>query len=315
MRDKRSLISRAAARCWEQRGPLINIVIARSEKIHVWTGFLMMPDFSDYYLKPPQSHRSLYSLNACQPCIPQPAAHHDRVVPQQQPERERRQLHGRVGQVGEQPRALGEPGQKQVGDRRQPLAQRQPDQPAHQRQSTKEHCIWDHGEQDDVGQRRDDREVAEVVEDQGQRQDLGRQGRGKRLAGPVEPAEAQRGLEQHGLCALAIGEERGGGQRAELEAQVPERLGVPDGHGPAGGEDSGPGVGAALEPLPQHDDRAHHRRPDNCRGCADKQGVEPDADQDGPERAAFGDPQALGHGVERGGYDRDVPPRDTIKRC
>jgi hypothetical protein len=44
------------------------------------------------------------------PLIPQPAAHHDRVVAQQQPERERRQLHGRVGQVGEQARALGEPG-------------------------------------------------------------------------------------------------------------------------------------------------------------------------------------------------------------
>jgi len=73
--------------------------------------------------------------------MPQPAADDHRIVGQQQPEREGRHQHRRPGQIGKQPRTLGQPGQEQIGWQRQQPAQRQPDQPTDQRQRTKQHRV------------------------------------------------------------------------------------------------------------------------------------------------------------------------------
>ena len=167
-----------------------------------------------------------------------------------------------------------------------------------------------------VGQRRHDREAAEVVGDQRQGQDLRGQGDDQRVVEEAGQRLGRAGGQQPGHQPLEpFGHRRGkedqaeGGQKAELEADVPQRQRVERGHHQAGDEQRDERQAAPVQVVRQGHQQAHDCGAHHGGVGADEQGVEDDPRHDRIERPALADHPAEG-GRHDAGDDRDVKSRD-----
>ncbi len=116
---------------------------------------------------------------------------------------------------------------------------------------------------------------------------------------PIEPFGHRRGKEHQAE----------GGQKAELEANVPECERVERGHQQAGGEQRDDRQAAPVQVVRQGYQQAHDCGAHHGGVGADEQGVEDDARHDRIERPALADQPAKGGGHDASD-DRYIKSRD-----
>lgn len=199
-------------------------------------------------------------------------------------------VHPGVGDARCPPDDLYGVGQEEPGYPAQALSQGKPEHPRQGRQSAPDHHPRLGREDQEVGQKGDEGEATEVVEGhrqgsdlrgQGDQQSIGEEACG--LLGLLFGDHAGQQTDRPALQSVCIEHQAQSGGETQLEAHVPEKQRVQEGHPDRGGGQGGGDVGGAAQMPAQQVEDAHKGGPDHRCRRPDQKGIEGDAGDGGPD--------------------------------
>lgn len=206
--------------------------------------------------------------------------------------------------------------QEEPGHPAQDLPQGKPEQPTQGRQSAPDHHRWLRRKDQEVGQEGDEGEAAEIVEGQWEGGDLRSQsdqkGVGEEahgLPGPLLGGHAGQEAEGPALEPVYVEHQPQGGGETQLESDVPQSQGVPEGHRDGGSGQGGGDVGGAAQVPSEQVEDTHDGGPHHRRRRPHQKSIEGDARDGRPDGPSGAEPAAEDL-VEEATDDGDVEPTD-----